>query len=106
MSDSCSTCRHRFDLQKWDYSDVRNKGVPKEKMLGYVCDIFACEGIMVNMIGCDSGKEICECYEARRKCENCLYSSHFKNGLIFCIRKKDSEIVEPDYCCKYWKEEK
>lgn len=103
MSDSCSTCRHRFDLQKWDYSQ---NGVPKEKMPGYVCDIFASEGLMVNTVGGNPEKDICECYEPKRKCKNCLYSSHFKNGLILCRRKKESERVEANHSCKYWKEEK
>lgn len=67
MSDSCMTCRHRFELEKWDYS---RSGVPKEKVPGFVCDIFASEGLMVNMVGGNPEKDICECYAPRMEAKH------------------------------------
>lgn len=29
MEECCATCRRRYTLQKWDYTDVRNNGVSK-----------------------------------------------------------------------------
>lgn len=61
----CATCKNKLDLEKWDYSDVRNKGVPKQKEDGYVCLAFAHEGLCIHMVGNDPEKEMCECYSIK-----------------------------------------
>lgn len=62
MSECCEKCKYCLTIEKWDYSDVKNKGVPKQKEEGYACVIFAHERICVHMVGCDPANGMCECY--------------------------------------------
>lgn len=62
MSESCETCKYCLDLEQWDYTDVKHKGVPKKKMSGYACMIFAHEGLCIHMVGGSKRYDMCECY--------------------------------------------
>jgi len=63
MEECCNTCVHRLILEKWDYSHLSSDNW-KEPQKGYVCDLFANEGIAVWMVGND-GKGQCECWEKK-----------------------------------------
>ena len=58
----CKTCKLRLDLEKWDYSDIWNQGVPKTKYDGFACLIFVHEGLVVHLIGVNEDRDMCECY--------------------------------------------
>lgn len=62
MSESCANCKYGLTIETWDYTDVKNHGVPKHKEEGYACMIFASDRLCVHMVGCDPKKEMCECY--------------------------------------------
>lgn len=72
MTESCENCRLRLKLSKWDYSDVKNKGVPKEDMEGYVCLAFQNEGLAVWLVGESEKNGMCECWEERESKESIM----------------------------------
>lgn len=55
---NCNTCKHRYKLVQYEYTD---KGCKHTEMEGFVCSIFANEGVMVWQIG-NTGKYGCEEY--------------------------------------------
>ena len=62
MTKSCKTCKNRLDLEKWDYTDIRNHGVSKTKYDGFACLAFASEGLVVHLVGTNEDRDMCECY--------------------------------------------
>ena len=58
----CATCRRRYDLMKFDYSQ---DGCIHTDMEGYICTAFADEGKMVWMVGEDENTGMCECWEPK-----------------------------------------
>lgn len=63
MTECCRTCRHRLDLEKWDYS---HGGCVHEKITdGFVCLSCAHEGVAIWMVGDDENTGMCEDYERR-----------------------------------------
>lgn len=64
MNECCATCRHRYDLERLDYS---NGGCEHTEMDGYICMAFADERQAVWIIRTYPLEEICECYKARRE---------------------------------------
>lgn len=65
MDECCATCKRRYTLVKWDYTDVRNSGVPKTQMEGFACTCFSNEKIIIWQIRTDPGMGMCECYEPK-----------------------------------------
>lgn len=47
----CLTCGRHKRLQKWDWSNIREKGVPKTEEEGFACLAFIGEGIVVHAVG-------------------------------------------------------
>lgn len=64
MTECCRTCRHRLDIEKWDYS---HGGCVHEDVDGFVC---TCLDTAIWMVGTDEDTDYCECYE-RRVCLHC-----------------------------------
>ena len=60
----CANCRHKYTLEKWDYS---HGGCDHSVMNGYACMSFAKEGIAVWMVGEDPDYGMCECYEPKEE---------------------------------------
>lgn len=63
MSECCATCKHRYNLEKLDYS---NGGCVHTDMTGYICMAFADEHIACWMVGQNEETGICEAYEKRK----------------------------------------
>lgn len=61
----CATCKHNAEIWEWDYTDVRNKGVPKTKLDGYGCLGGLHENIVVQMVGENPATGMCEMYWER-----------------------------------------
>lgn len=70
MSESCATCKLCLNIEKWDFSDVKKKGVPKQSESGYACMVFAHEGLCVHMVGCIPENEMCECYTPKMEVQH------------------------------------
>ena len=66
----CRTCRWSSELQRWDYSNVRENGVVKQKMDGFACTAFADSEnrVVIQKIGSDIDFGFCEMY-----CEGAVY---------------------------------
>lgn len=60
----CTNCRLKAKLKVWDYSAPH---VPKYSTPGYVCMLFADEGSVVQMIGCNPDYGMCECFSLKEK---------------------------------------
>ena len=60
---SCSTCKHRKILKKYDYS---KGGCKHSTMEGFICLADDYEGIAIWMVGIKDGG--CECYEKKHFC--------------------------------------
>lgn len=67
MNECCATCKKCHALERWDYSDVRNNGVPKTRMEGFACTCFIDEGIVIWQVGSDPETGMCECYDPKEK---------------------------------------
>lgn len=65
MEECCATCKRRYTLEKWDYTDVCHNGVPKTKMEGFACTAFCDDGIVIWQVGGSDIGSICECYEPK-----------------------------------------
>ena len=65
MTKSCKTCKNRLDLEKWDYSDIKDQGVPKTEYDGFACLAFAHEGLVVHFVGVNEEVDMCECYSEK-----------------------------------------
>ena len=65
MKECCKTCRKRLDLEKWDYTDVANNGVPKTKYDGFVCFAFASEGLAMHSVGGNEEEDMCKMYSEK-----------------------------------------
>lgn len=65
MEECCTTCKKRYALERWDYTDVHNNGVPKTRMEGFACTCFIDEGIVIWQVGSDPKTGMCECYEPK-----------------------------------------
>lgn len=63
----CTNCRLSVKLEIWDYS---NPHIPKYDTPGYVCMLFANEGLVVNMLGHDPDNGLCEGIILRAKNDN------------------------------------
>ena len=61
MKECCATCRHRLDLEKYDYE---NGGCEHTSMEGYACTALAYEGTVVWMVGLREDG-MCEEYKPR-----------------------------------------
>ena len=59
MNKCCNTCNKKKDLVRYDYSQG---GCIHTSYDGYACMIFAHEGLIVHMTGCDPSTEQCEEY--------------------------------------------
>lgn len=61
-NECCATCKYNVEIQKWDYTDVRNNGVVKTTLEGHGCMLFLSEGKAIQKIGIDPDDGMCECY--------------------------------------------
>ena len=61
MTECCSNCRMKVELQTWDYSKVGSDNW-KTTEPGYVCMAFASEGTVIHMVGHDPDGGMCEMY--------------------------------------------
>lgn len=59
----CQNCRHRYTLEKLDYS---KGGCEHSQPEGFICMAFADERLANWMVGLDGWKLCCECWEARK----------------------------------------
>ena len=59
-TECCDNCKLKLKLKKADYS---KGGCEDTYMDGYACMVFADEGVVTWMVGCDPNKERCECYQ-------------------------------------------
>lgn len=69
MRECCENCKHRYHLEKFDYSNI---GCVHTRMEGYICTIFMHKGIAnppiaVWMVGTDANNGRCECFEAKEE---------------------------------------
>lgn len=56
----CENCKHRFDLVQFRYYGNECEHI---KESGFICDIFAYEGLMIWMTGNESEfNQGCECF--------------------------------------------
>ena len=67
---NCADCVHRYRLENWHYHEAWHKGkygmeVKHTEMNGFVCDIFANEGLMAWLTGASEGG--CDMYERREE---------------------------------------
>ena len=60
---NCSDCAHRYRLERLHYP--KRGGCEHTEMNGFICDIFANEGVMVWLTG-ECGEGGCEMYERRK----------------------------------------
>lgn len=59
----CANCGHRKDLWQYDYTQGGCKHLSQP---GFACDVFAGDGVIVNMIGLDEEKDRCEEWTKRK----------------------------------------
>lgn len=57
----CQNCRHRYTLEKLDYS---KGGCEHSQPEGFICMAFADEKVASWMVGLVGKNEKCECWEA------------------------------------------
>ena len=59
-NESCSTCKHKYKLIKYDYSQG---GCTYKDMEGYICMVFAKDRNASWMFGINENTGMCEGYE-------------------------------------------
>ena len=62
---TCSTCGRCMRLERWDWSNVLEQGVPKTKEDGFACLAFVHEGLVIHAVGLDEDADGCEMWCAR-----------------------------------------
>lgn len=64
MEKNCKSCKNSLTLEIWDYNTPK---VPRMALPGFVCTLFAPDGICSYMLGVDKEEALCECYQEREK---------------------------------------
>ena len=63
---TCWTCGNRKWLERWDYTNIREKGVEHTAEQGFACLGLASEGIVIKMIGLNEDTAYCEMWKERK----------------------------------------
>ena len=60
-AERCFNCRHRYDLELWEFDKVGSDELWKHPQEGFICDVFATEGVMLWHVGTNVENAMWEC---------------------------------------------